>query len=406
MANFRGVVHEFGLLVREFTGAALGLQTYQVDFRRLPKEHLGRPLHIAGIEIRAAVELDTVAATMPAAMPYEFVAACIDRVSLKVGEHDYLDGSMNGREVNLCSSRRLGRRFLAPERLSQIPTSVPDADAAGVQRPAFVYIAAHRPTEKGSARYDGVIPVACFHGDENGGNFLEFTVRPSCDGFPGVTVASVTTLEVWVHLVALDDVRISPWAWLRRETNEPHFEHAPVGGIESLAFASVNHATPTYSHFNYQRLRLAIDGRDVYSGLDALELAYNHDMLQRANQLGLTPGASLDWLDIIASDVSHRRTKLPRGRVRVEWDDSAIPFSTTRVLIMQTGLWLPRTFAALALAAGAPRNPRAPNEADAVMEAAVDTKPTTTGAGVLDAKLFWAGMPYTITQAKAEKRGA
>lgn len=374
--------------------------TKRVQFGDLPVEFHGRPVHIEGLEIEVVTRYDKVAATMPGALEGELVLSMLQDVYLRVNGHEYIKG-LDGYELYLASVTRKGSM------LDAVPSDISDADASDTAVTFRVYVPFTRPLASGSARFDGVIPVACFHGDRNSNNALEFTLGTSCRSFAGVTFDAVTSVTVRAHLVALDDLRVSAWQWSRETIGAvPQLDFVTRGALEALIAGNFLASTPTRVH-DHTNQKLTINGQLVWDQENAQGVRRQHLARQGDPSLSADPGDANDvfWLPVVSHHHDENRSKMVRGRVLYEFTTSTFS-AGQRFLRME---WLTVTEqleAALAYAAGAPKDPASARGVTYLAEPAARGKVSELAGVFLDRKLFWRGAPWALVAEKAAQKGA
>ena len=345
----------------------------RVNFTDVDTEILGRPVHLAGLYVQLTVPWTSVAATMPGAMPGELLPAVIQDLRLRMGSHEYLRGTMDGKDILDCARQRVDRDFTPP-------SDIPDADDTGTVQ-VSVYIPICRPAAPGSMREDYMLPVL---GLANCGQ-SEFTyvVGSSARAFAGVTFGTATAEAVYAHLVPLDDVRESIWHWERFTSDIQKLNiQGGRGGCEALLLRTVTAAgDPDVTDIT--EFILQVNGNPIGRAISGTDLT-------AANQLprfGLAPltYGSTAWngLDWISNPTRYMRTKLARGRLNATW---ATRTGAERVLGMFTGDRAedPAAVRAILGALKAPKSARVKG---------AFSKKRTSNTAVLDGKVYWAGMP-------------
>ena len=373
---------------------ALGVGEKVCKFGEITNDLHGRPVHLGALEIRVDVPYTAVALTMPADLPGALVASIIDAVKLKVGSHFFIE-DLDGLDLLAAARIRLNTDVSSP------PLIV-DADATSTVS-ISLYIPFIRPQAAGSARFDGAIPVACFQGDRNPNSDFRFFVRTSARNFPGVTFDTPTSVEVWAHLVALDEPRIPHWAWRAVDHVGQYAEYTSQhGAYEAVLMVGADGTDGDQDHAGMTSVKMKLNGQPVFDDLTATELTRQAQMIRK----GLNPfsgfnvqtPAQVDVVPIVIGDTDQSRTKMPRGVLRVEWNGNGPVAGQERILYMMTGVRTRTRRDQMLRALGAPTDP-----AKYVLRPAGRNGIGSIRAEpILDVKAVWRGMPWKLPAMKAQ----
>lgn len=368
-----------------------------VRFQDVPSELHGRPVHMLGVRLRVTVTADTVAATMPAAMSGWLIETLLNNIRLQVGTHAYIDGSsgFDAVDARAFSDVRLG--------FATSPTSdLPDADATGAARTIDLFLPFARPRATGSKRWDGALAVALFKNLASG-NALRFNISqvPSRGAFAGVTFTAVTGITCQVVCAALDDLRSTAWQWRVRQTNELWWEEEIRGPIETLLMASQTGGVPTNHIGAVSNIKLQVDGQTVYDDMSPADIADAAFLRDPAVGLIYNSQNTVNRIPLLSSHLDHARTKLPRGRVRLEFNDGT--FTQRRILFGSWGLRTGQLAEELHRQLGAPADPADGSRTIAVAREAGDRRAAPAAAPGLDGKVYWPGMPWGLPRSKLER---
>lgn len=380
-----------------------------IRFQDIPAEIHGRPVHLLGIFLDVTVPITTVAATMAAAAPGWLVETILSNFRLQVGTHQYIDGSsgFDAADVRVCAAQRMGRPVEAM-------TDLADADAGPTSTTIRLFIPFARLGVEGSKRYDGALAVSLFKNlaSGNGLRFNVGTVPARGGAIAGVTIGAPTAIVARVLCAPLDDLRISTWQWRIRTINELWWEEDVPGPIEALVMASAT-AAGARDHVNLSAVKMQVDGQTVFDDLSATDLGLGASFLR-----GLPAGTTASRTDFVSSQgavfplpliaqaLDANRTKMPRGRVRLEFVDPT--FTQRRVAVMSWGLRLGSLAEELKKQLGAPLDPANASRTDTFEKEAADagnSGDVPMAAPGLDGKIYWRRMPFAIPRAKLAKAG-
>lgn len=365
----------------------------RVRFSELESSLHGRPTHLMGVHIRASVPYTAVGLTMPGALPGELLAALFANIRLRTQNHDFIRG-LDGFDIVRLTRFRFGRDAFAA-------ADIADADGSGTVD-LSLFVPFGRIGADGSRMFDWAIPVAAFEGDRNAGSGLEFDIDTAARAFPGVTFSAPTSVTVHANLVALDDLRLTAWEWWAEDVAETYIDRrVDAGPIETLILTSMDGSTGSETVAGAEAT-LKVGNQIVFDGLTASDLRMGLILQRYADPLPPTPGqeGGEKWLPIVTSSPHTRRTKMPRGRVRVELAGT-VP-SPKRWLFAAGGLFTDEKLRAMARAVGAPF--AADGTPDALIRPATDKGDITRGAAaILDQKIYWKGMPFGLPASKVAK---
>lgn len=357
----------------------------RLNFNDIDTDIMGRPVHLAGLYLQLTVPWTSVAVTMPGAMPGELIPAVVQDLRLRMGAHEFLRGTMDGKDILDCARQRIDRDFTPP-------SDIPDADDTGTTT-VGVYIPISRPAAPLSMRLDYTLPIlglaSC------GQSEFTYTVGSTARAFAGVTFGTATAETVYAHLIPLDDVRESIWHWERFTSDPQKIDiNGGRGGVEALMLRTVTAAgDPDVTDIT--DFILNVDGSPIGRAISGTDLAVA-GQLPRFGLAPLTYGStSFNGLDWISNPTRAQRTKYPKGRLYATW---ATRSGAEHVLGMFTG---DRTqdLGAVRSVLGALNAPKSARVVPAYAK-----KPTTRSA-VLDGKVYWRGMPDSIPAAKAAAMG-
>ena len=362
-----------------------------VDFADLDPTVMGRNVHCAGLIGRMTIPWTSTASAMDDPLEGKLIPSLFDDVRFRVGNLDYLRGTMDGTDVLDCARQRLDRDIT-------YPSDIPVADNTGTVD-VFFYIPMSRPAAPGSYRYDYCIPVQALNRCND--SRLTFNVKTLARNVPGVVFGAPTAVSVSADLVSLDDMRESIWYWERFSSNNQYVKipNNFNGGIEALmwrtAIIGVNGSIDR-TLTDATNVLVRIDGTPIGRAEDALQLATDGDLVR----IGLAPidhvtGTDAVGLDLIAHPTRYSRTKLARGPVHVSW---SVRSEDERFILMATGDR--RDKGALAQFRSAIDAPTGANQVQ--VDGAFAGKPTPRDA-VLDGKIFWKKMPGEIARSKAKR---
>lgn len=362
-----------------------GIRT--LDFKDVATVVKGRPTHLLGFTIRATVPWTSVAADMPGVMPGELFLSAIGDVRLRVGAHEFFRGTMDGLDLLECARQRLDTGQTG------IPADLPDADDSGTANIA-VYVPTSRPAVGDTRRYDYCIAAEALANCSE--SQMSFTIGSSCRGFAGVTLGAATDVQVYAHWASLDELRETVWFWERFTSSQQYVDvSGGRGGIEALLWRTLQ-TDGTGDLSNADNIVLRLDGTPIGRAETAEEFALGSAMVRAGlGPIDYTPSFPVvDKLDLIGTVTRYNRTKLAEGRIRAEWSTRN---TAERFLGMFTG---DRSDASAVDAyRSALKCPTKPGRV--LTEAAASGKPTVHDR-VLDAAIFWKGMPGYIPNQKAQ----
>lgn len=357
-----------------------GIRT--LDFKDVATTIKGRNTHLMGLLIQATVPWTTVALSMPGVFPGELFAAAIGDIRLRVGAHEYFRGTMDGLDLMECARQRVDRDFTPP-------SDLPVADDTGTET-ITVFIPTSRPQAPGSRRFDYCIAAEALANCSE--SQMSFTVDGSARGFAGVTFGAATDVQVYAHWVSLDELRETVWHWERFTSSQQYVDvSGGRGGIEAFLWRTLQ-ADGTGDLSDAANIVMQLDGQPIGRAESAAEFAAGN-LLMRSGITQILGGTAA--LDLVSEPTKYSRTKLAEGRLRASWSTRS---ETERFLGMFTG---DRSDSG---AMDAYRSAlKCPTKAGTILtDAAASGKPTKHDR-VLDAALYWKGMPGYIANSKAQK---
>lgn len=307
--------------------------------KAVPRQLNGAWMHLVGLVFRATVQYDKVAATMAGALDGKLVRTALRDIILQAGGHKFLD-QVDGADL----MADLGMRCGVADVNSGI-NDLSDADASNATTAFKAIWMPGNPTRSGKRKQEGAIPVGIFADDRNAEDVLRFTIASTFDGFAGITIDGLTSLQV-DGIFECYDTRHFPLEHRLRKVVDKNASSIleTRGPVSLLAITTRKDDAGTYvlDQTNFDTISVKVGDTILYAGKTPAELAAYYEE-HRLSEAGLNGSgypfavSAPEELPLVTVPVDADRGDMPWGPFTIDTENrSAQPH--TRFTIREEGI--------------------------------------------------------------------